>query len=93
MAVVSLLTKLLNPSRLHYHFLWILGIWCQLTLFATVGVLIGQCFPARALWDFNVVGTCLDKQILVDYCIYAGGEYSISGKRDYTPGHKLIKRV
>lgn len=94
MAVVSLLTRLLNPGRLHFYFLWFLGIWCQLTLLATVGVLIGQCYPARALWDFSVQGKCLDRQILVDYCIYAGCEcpFSFMGIGLYL-GSKLTKRV
>lgn len=73
LAVVYLLTKLLNPSKLHTYFLWWLGIWCQLTLFATVGILLGKCTPARSLWDFSVKGTCIDNNILVSYCIYAGG--------------------
>lgn len=73
MAVAYLLTKLLNPSKWHKYFLWWLGIWCQLTLFATVGVLIGRCTPARSQWDFSVKGECFDSSILVAYCIYAGG--------------------
>ena len=73
LAVIYLLTKLLNPSRWHKWFLWWQGIWCQLTLFATVGVLLGRCRPARSLWDFSVEGTCFDNNILVAYCIYAGG--------------------
>ncbi|KAL2106172.1 hypothetical protein VUR80DRAFT_7105 [Thermomyces stellatus] len=72
MAVAYLLTKLLNPSKWHKYFLWWLGIWCQLTLFATVGVLIGRCTPARSQWDFSVKGECFDSSILVAYCIYAG---------------------
>ncbi|KEZ43285.1 hypothetical protein SAPIO_CDS4726 [Scedosporium apiospermum] len=72
MAVVVLLQRLLNPQRYHRWFLWWMGIWCQLTLFATVGVLLGRCMPARALWDFSVEGKCFDPNILVGYCIYAG---------------------
>lgn len=76
LAVVYLLTKLLNPSKWHKYFLWFIGIWTQLTLFATVGVLLGRCMPARSLWDFSVEGTCFDPEILVAYCIYAGGMFS-----------------
>lgn len=75
LAVIYLLTKLLNPSRLHKMFLWWMGIWCQLTLFATVGILLGKCTPARSLWDFSVKGKCIDNNILVSYCIYAGGQF------------------
>ncbi|KAK7421207.1 hypothetical protein QQX98_002337 [Neonectria punicea] len=72
LAVIALLVRLLNPGRLHKWVLWGMGIWCQLTLFATVGVLLGRCMPARSLWDFSVEGTCFDTRILVAYCIYAG---------------------
>ncbi|KAJ9143879.1 Integral membrane protein [Pleurostoma richardsiae] len=72
MAVIVLLTRLLNPRPYHKYFLWFMGIWCQLTLFATVGVLLGRCTPARSLWDFSVKGKCFDTSILVAYCIYAG---------------------
>ncbi|KAF0331707.1 integral membrane protein [Colletotrichum asianum] len=72
LAVISLLTRLMNPGRYHKWFLWWMGIWCQLTLFVTAGLLLGRCTPARSLWDFSVTGQCFSKQILVAYCIYAG---------------------
>ncbi|KAK1990331.1 integral membrane protein [Colletotrichum falcatum] len=72
LAVICLLTRLLNPGTLHKWFLWWMGVWCQLTLVATVGLLIGRCTPARSLWDFSVPGTCFDPAVLVDYSIYAG---------------------
>ncbi|KAL2883139.1 hypothetical protein SGCOL_001327 [Colletotrichum sp. CLE4] len=72
LAVVSLLVRSMNPDRYHKWFLRWLGIWCQLTLFVTAGLLLGRCMPARSLWDFSVEGTCFDVGILVAYCIYAG---------------------
>ncbi|KAH9233418.1 hypothetical protein K456DRAFT_1725476 [Colletotrichum gloeosporioides 23] len=72
LAVISLLTRLMNPGRYHKWFLWWMGIWCQLTLFVTAGLLLGRCTPARSLWDFSVTGKCFSKQILVVHCIYAG---------------------
>ncbi|KXH61558.1 integral membrane protein [Colletotrichum nymphaeae SA-01] len=72
LAVISLLVRLMNPDRYHKWFLWWMGIWCQLTLFVTAGLLLGRCTPARSLWDFPVKGTCFDVNILVAYCIYAG---------------------
>lgn len=77
MAVISLLTRLLNPSKKHRWFLWWMGYWCMLTLFATCGVLIGQCYPARSLWDFSVEGSCMPKSVLIAYCQYAGGMFGI----------------
>ncbi|OHW91991.1 integral membrane protein [Colletotrichum incanum] len=72
LAVVSLLTRLMNPGKYHKWFLWWLGIWCQLTLFVTAGLLLGRCTPARSLWNFSVKGNCFSTDILVGYCIYAG---------------------
>ncbi|KAK2037188.1 integral membrane protein [Colletotrichum somersetense] len=72
LAVVYLLTRLLNPGKYHKMFLWFLGIWCQLTLFVTAGLLLGRCTPARSLWDFSISGKCFSTDILVGFCIYAG---------------------
>ncbi|KAF4783148.1 integral membrane protein [Colletotrichum scovillei] len=72
LAVVSLLTRLMNPGIYHKWFLWWMGIWCQLTLFVTVGLLIGRCTPASSLWDFSIEGTCFSPDILINFSIYAG---------------------
>ncbi|KAK2053312.1 integral membrane protein [Colletotrichum caudatum] len=72
LAVICLLTRLLEPGVFHKWFLWWMGIWCQLTLVATVAILVGRCTPARSLWDFSVAGTCFDPSILINYSIYAG---------------------
>ncbi|KAI1337190.1 integral membrane protein [Xylariaceae sp. FL0016] len=73
LAVVVLLRRLLVPGRLHGAFLWFLGIFTQLVLFATVGVLIGRCYPARAQWDFSITEkTCFSTHILASYYIFAG---------------------
>ncbi|KAK1486321.1 uncharacterized protein CCOS01_12464 [Colletotrichum costaricense] len=72
LAVVSLLTRLMNPGVYHKWFLWWMGIWCQLTLFVTVGLLIGRCTPASSLWDFSIQGTCFSPDILINFSIYAG---------------------
>ncbi|KAK0370408.1 integral membrane protein [Colletotrichum limetticola] len=72
LAVVSLLTRLMNPGVYHKWFLWWMGIWCQLTLFVTVGLLIGRCTPASSLWDFSIRGTCFSPDILINFSIYAG---------------------
>ncbi|KAK7921284.1 hypothetical protein PG985_009306 [Apiospora marii] len=73
LAVIALLTRILNPSRAHWWYLWAMGLVCFASLLATVGVLLGQCTPARSLWTFSITEkTCFDKNILVGYCIYAG---------------------
>ncbi|KAK7977378.1 hypothetical protein PG988_004868 [Apiospora saccharicola] len=73
LAVIALLTRILNPSRAHWWCLWAMGLVCFASLLATVGVLLGQCTPARSLWTFSITEkTCFDKDILIGYCIYAG---------------------
>ncbi|KAK4232949.1 hypothetical protein C8A03DRAFT_39380 [Achaetomium macrosporum] len=73
LAVVALLTRLLNPGRIHKIFLWCLVTLCLLSLLGCVVVLFGRCTPARSLWDFNVKpDSCFSVWILVDYGIYAG---------------------
>jgi len=73
-AVVSLLTRLLNPSRWHRIFLWLLAGVCQLALLGCVIILFAQCQPSAAQWDFSLTptATCWDKWILVNYSIFAG---------------------
>lgn len=73
LAVISLLTRLLNPSRWHWWFLWGMGIFCLLTLFATIGTLLGQCLPPESLWNFDIKGECAPKHHIVNYSLFAGG--------------------
>ncbi|CAJ2508010.1 Uu.00g091960.m01.CDS01 [Anthostomella pinea] len=79
LAVVALLTRLLIPGKWHLRFLWSLGIVCQLVLFATIGTLIGRCYPARFLWDKSIEGTCFSTDIQMKYSLFAGGECSMTG--------------
>ena len=80
MAVVSLLTRLLNPSKYHRWFLWGLAIWCQLTLFATIGTLLGRCTPAESIWNFDIKGECVDPKHIVNFSLYAGGRFPSPGE-------------
>jgi hypothetical protein len=73
LAVIALLSRLMNPSRKHRIFLWTLGVFCVLSLLGCVVVLFGRCTPSRSLWDFDVQPeSCFDVWILVNYAIYAG---------------------
>ncbi|TLS28553.1 hypothetical protein PpBr36_01430 [Pyricularia pennisetigena] len=72
LAVVSLLTRLLNPKRFHKWFLWWLGLWCLASVIVTGILLLVRCTPANSLWDFSVEGTCFDVQYLIDFGLYAG---------------------
>lgn len=74
LAVVSLLTRILNPGRVHKWVLWTMVIWSQMSFIAAIGILLGRCQPPRSMWDFSVKGTCFDINKLVSYGIYATGE-------------------
>jgi len=74
LAVVALLQRLLNPNRWHQIFLWILASLCTGALLGCVVILFAQCSPAESQWNFAITDkTCIDKWILVDYAIFAGG--------------------
>ena len=78
LAVIHLLTRLMNPSRFHKMFLWFLGGLCMLSLIGCVGLLFGQCQPVRSQWDFTVEPQCISKWVLVWFAIYAGCESQAS---------------
>ncbi|KAF5521748.1 hypothetical protein CGCA056_v007320 [Colletotrichum aenigma] len=72
LAVVSLLTRLMNPRRYHLWFLWGITILCLLTHIAVPGLHFGRCVPVASIWDEHVLGRCFDPNIIVDYSIYGG---------------------
>lgn len=73
-AVVSLLSKLLNPKKYHRWFLWALAIICTLSMFAVMGTLLGQCQPMESQWNFDMKGSCVDKNKIVSYSVFASGK-------------------
>ncbi|EUC46837.1 hypothetical protein COCMIDRAFT_35570 [Bipolaris oryzae ATCC 44560] len=72
LAVVALLTRIMNPSRGHAVFLWSMTSGCLLILLGCVVILFAQCTPTRSQWDFTVKGTCWSPWVLVYYAIVAG---------------------
>jgi hypothetical protein len=72
LAVVALLTKLLNPSPAHRVFLWCASSVTTIVLFGCVVILYAQCTPSRSQWDFSVKGECWSIWVLVNYAIFAG---------------------
>jgi hypothetical protein len=72
LAVVALLTKLLNPSPAHRMFMWCSTSLTTIVIFGCVVILYAQCTPSRSQWDFSVEGSCWSRWILVNYSIFAG---------------------
>jgi len=75
LAVVALLTKLLNPSPAHRIFLWCSTSVTAIVIFGCVIILYAQCTPSRSQWDFSVEGECWSPWTLVNYSIFAGCKY------------------
>lgn len=77
LAVIHLLTRLMNTGRAHKIFLWALGILCNLGLLGCVVLLFVQCSPVQSQWDFTLADqkTCWDKWVLVNYAIFAGSKF------------------
>lgn len=74
-AVVALLVRLMNPSKMHRIFLWSLSITTLLVLIGCIGILFGQCTPSYAQWNLDITEKkCWNKWIIVYYAIGAGGE-------------------
>ncbi|KAK1641457.1 hypothetical protein BDP81DRAFT_418972 [Colletotrichum phormii] len=74
LAVVALLTRIMNPSKWHAFFLWFIATLCLVNLIGCVIILFAQCQPSHAQWDFSVTDkTCWDKWILVYFAVFSGG--------------------
>ncbi|RTE78244.1 hypothetical protein BHE90_007291 [Fusarium euwallaceae] len=73
LAVVALLTRIMNPGRVQQIILWGLAGFCMLSLFGCIIILFAQCRPAASQWDFSITEkTCWSPYILVDFAIFAG---------------------
>ncbi len=72
LAVVALLTRLLNPGRAHLWFLWAMAAMTQVNLIVNMALLYTQCLPTASMWDASIPDKyCRDGQILVGYALYA----------------------
>ncbi|KAL1964903.1 hypothetical protein VTN77DRAFT_6256 [Rasamsonia byssochlamydoides] len=73
LAVVALLTKILNPSRVHRIFLWFLTLEGGVIICGCIIILYAQCDPPKSMWIVTIQNAkCWDPYILVDYAIFAG---------------------
>ncbi|KLU91676.1 hypothetical protein MAPG_10194 [Magnaporthiopsis poae ATCC 64411] len=78
LAIVALLTRLMNPSRIHKRFLWALAGSCFLVLCTNIFVEFAQCNPVSALWDKSIKKadkSCWDPRVNL-YTAYFAGAYS-----------------
>ena len=75
LAVVYLLTQLLNTGRAHKTFLWTMGIFCNVALTIDCVLIFARCTPAESQWDFSLADQqeCFDMWILAKYAIFTGG--------------------
>ncbi|TDZ51523.1 hypothetical protein CTRI78_v007628 [Colletotrichum trifolii] len=71
-AVVVLLTRILNPGARHKNILWGLSLFCLLSLTANMVLLFIRCRPTQSNWDFSPSPRCWDKWILVHFAVYTG---------------------
>ncbi|SPJ70450.1 related to integral membrane protein PTH11 [Fusarium torulosum] len=73
LAVVALITRLMNPRRVHRIFLWTLAGCCMLSLVGCIIILFAQCSPVESQWDFSITDkSCWSPYILIDYAIFSG---------------------
>lgn len=76
LAVVALLTRIMNPSRKHRIWLWSMTIGGGLIILVCVAILYAQCDPPKAMWIVTIKNSkCWSPWILVDYAIFAGGKH------------------
>ncbi len=72
LAVVALLTRLLNPGPRHWRFLWAMAAMTQLNLVINMVLLYTQCIPTASMWDSRITDKhCRNDQPLVAYALYA----------------------
>ncbi|KAK7966881.1 uncharacterized protein PG986_001158 [Apiospora aurea] len=75
LAVIALLVRLMVPRKGHYMFLWGMGITVQLTLLATVGILIRvidkKCPPFSDI-RLDPPEHCVPVHVQVKWCLFAG---------------------
>ncbi|KAK8066192.1 Integral membrane protein [Apiospora hydei] len=75
LAVIALLVRLMAPRKSHYMFLWGMGITVQLTLLATVGILIRvidkKCPPFNDV-RLDPPEHCVPIHVQVRWCLFAG---------------------
>lgn len=67
-AVVILLAKLLNPSKLHKYFMWAISLLYLIMIVVMLTLNFAQCTPAASQW-LELPGTCMDRKYVVYYAM------------------------
>jgi len=70
-AVVILLARLLNPSKWHRRFMWVVSVIYGLLGISMLVINFVQCNPPAAQWG-AAEGKCWDRAITVDYSLMLG---------------------
>ncbi|KAJ5499347.1 hypothetical protein N7453_008398 [Penicillium expansum] len=71
LAVAALLNRIMNPSRFHRIWLWILTGSVFVASTICIIILFTMCDPPQALWKIHLMSegaTCRSTKILVGYC-------------------------
>ena len=77
LAVACLLVRLLNPPISHKILLYGLSTSCILTQSLCAIFLWVQCKPAAGLWNPTLNPVCWNENILIDFSIFAGCEFTV----------------
>ncbi|KAJ5835420.1 hypothetical protein N7447_001446 [Penicillium robsamsonii] len=75
LAVAALLNRIMNPSRFHRIWLWILTASVFVASTICIIVLFTMCDPPQALWKVHLMAegaTCRSITVLVGYAIFTG---------------------
>ncbi|KAJ5163999.1 uncharacterized protein N7500_005829 [Penicillium coprophilum] len=75
LAIAALLNRIMNPSRFHRIWLWMLTASVFVASTICIVVLFTMCDPPRALWKIHLISegaTCRSTTILVGYAIFTG---------------------
>jgi hypothetical protein len=67
-AVLVLLVKLLNPSRIHVACMWAISAIYLILIIVMLSINFVQCTPVAAQWG-EAVGTCWDRRIINNYAL------------------------
>lgn len=76
-AVAIMLTRILNPSKIHKYFIFGLISFAACTVAVCILLLFTECDPPASQWDKSITDyTCRDPWILIDFAVFTGGRCS-----------------